>query len=161
MGTAHQTHFPCGQTHFRAEQTHFSSGQTHFRAEQTAVRRGRGMTVAVAALRGIARAVTLRPMPTVPTPPQPREPIGFFSRLNPKATGRSVVRRACVMVIVGAALWGLCLVFRAGDSKWQPTWPTLIWWLFCFALTGAVLEWQVPDDDGNDAKHDAGQRPPA
>ena len=86
---------------------------------------------------------------------QPRKRIGFLARVNPKATARSVIRRACIMVLVAAALWGLCLVFRP-NPKWQPSWPFVILWLCCAALVGAVWEWQVPDEDQQPPSSEAG-----
>ena len=50
------------------------------------------------------------------------------------------------MCIVAAAVWGVCLILRPNPA-WEPTWPWFVFWLFCAALTGAVWEWQVPDEE--------------
>ena len=78
--------------------------------------------------------------------PQPEKRVGFLTRVNPKATVRSVIRRACIMCVVAAALWGLCLMFRP-NPKWQPSLMAFAWWMVCAALVGAVWEWQVPDEE--------------
>jgi hypothetical protein len=87
----------------------------------------------------------LRPTVNYETP-QPRKRIGFLTRVNPKATRWSVVRCACMMVLIASALWGLCLIFRP-NPKWQPSWPFFVLWLCGAALVGAVWEWQVPHEE--------------
>jgi hypothetical protein len=77
---------------------------------------------------------------------KPARRIGFLTRLNPKATARSVIRRACIMCAVAAALFGLCLIFRP-NPKWEPSWIDFAWTLICAAVVGAVWEWQVPDEE--------------
>jgi hypothetical protein len=78
--------------------------------------------------------------------PEPEKRVGFLTRVNPKATVRSVIRSACITCVVAAALWGLCLIFRP-NPNWQPSWIAFVGWMFCAALVGAVWEWQVPDPD--------------
>ena len=94
----------------------------------------------------IILAVMRPPQPFRSDPPEPKRKVGFLTRLNPKATPRSVVHRACITCIASAAIWGLCLIFRP-NPKWQASWPSFVLWLCCAVLVGAVWEWQVPDED--------------
>jgi hypothetical protein len=88
------------------------------------------------------------------------KPMEFLAKLNPKATLRSVVRRALIGCIIAAGLWGLAVVFLF-YPKFQPSWWAFFfnlgfqpsWWAFGLwtglaALVGAVWEWQVtPESD--------------
>ncbi len=77
------------------------------------------------------------------TPPPPKR-VGFLSKCNPKATPRSVVRKAIAYALIAAAVWLIPAYFK-------PAMPE--YWLFAFtmwvciaALVGAVCEWQVDND---------------
>jgi hypothetical protein len=80
----------------------------------------------------------------------------FLAKLNPKATRRSVVRRAVLSCIIAASLWGLAVVFRF-NPKFQPRWWAFALLIVCPALVGAACEWQVaPESDDEPAARDKG-----
>ncbi len=66
---------------------------------------------------------------------------GLLDKINPKATPRSVLRRAVTSALVGAAFF---LLFKpAVREAWRIVLP--VWVLLCAAV-GALVEWQVPDE---------------
>jgi len=77
---------------------------------------------------------------------RPSERVGFLSKLNGRATPRSILRRAATTCVAAAALWALALVVRP-NPNWRPSWPAFVGWIACAAITGAAWEWQVPDDE--------------
>ena len=67
----------------------------------------------------------------------------FLEKLNPKATWRSVARKAIISCLLAAAAWWLL-------RRLIPTWHPAEWWPFvCWevaaAMVGAVTEWQPID----------------
>jgi len=80
----------------------------------------------------------------------------FLAKLNPNATWRSVVPRAVICCIVAAGLWSLAAVYKFNPS-FQPSWWAFSLFMICAALVGAVWEWQVAPESGNQPPaHDKG-----
>jgi hypothetical protein len=78
----------------------------------------------------------------------------LLTKLNPKATRRSVARRALVSCIIAAGLWSLAVIFHF-NPKFQPTWWAFVVFMICAAIVGAVWEWQVaPESDDKPPNHD-------
>lgn len=74
--------------------------------------------------------------------------MGLLSKTNPKATFRSVLRRAVLQLIIGAALY---LLFCLWNEKLRAIWPLALplWALGC-ALVGALFEWQIAEEDDSE-----------
>ena len=107
------------------------------------------MVAAVGALSSLAWSDTLAdmhpPRPLDYETPRPPARVGFLTKCNPRATPRSVVRKAVRYALVAAAAWVVVAAFKpAIRSDWRLTFPALV---CSAALVGAVFEWQV-DDEG-------------
>jgi len=84
------------------------------------------------------------PPPPHDASPQPPERVGFLSKCNPKATGKSVIRSAIVYSFAGVGLWLYGALTKEGfRSTWPIALPAL---MLCGAIAGAVCEWQVDPD---------------
>jgi hypothetical protein len=92
-----------------------------------------------------SRIMETHPRPTLDyETPQPRKRVGFLSKCNPKATLRSVVRKAITYALIAALLWLIAAYFKpAMRADWQFTFPM---WVGIATLVGAVCEWQVDND---------------
>lgn len=76
---------------------------------------------------------------TTGPPKHPR----FLDKLNPKATWRSVARKAVISCLLAAGAWWL---LRRLIPTWHPNeWWAFVCWEVAAAIVGAVTEWQ-PDD---------------
>jgi hypothetical protein len=74
--------------------------------------------------------------------PEPRKRSRFLEKLNPKATLRSVVRKAMINGIVAAAVWWLLRL----NHNWHPEWWAFVSWELAAVIVGAVSEWQSSSD---------------
>jgi hypothetical protein len=71
--------------------------------------------------------------------------VGFLSKCNPKATGKSVIRSAIVYAFAGAGLWLFGALTEEGFSSTGPV--ALLGPILSGAIAGAVCEWQVDPDE--------------
>jgi hypothetical protein len=71
--------------------------------------------------------------------------MGLFDKVNTKASVMTVLKRATVSGLVGAAFF-----FLFKPAAWA-AWPVLLptWVLLCAAV-GALAEWQIPDEADED-----------
>jgi len=77
------------------------------------------------------------------TPQRPKR-VSFLAKCNPKATRRSVVRKAVKSALVATVLWFVAGYFKpAIRADWRFTFPV---WICSAVLAGAVCEWQVDSE---------------
>jgi len=71
--------------------------------------------------------------------------MGLLSKTNPRATRRSVLRRAVFQFFFGASLY---LLFCLWNERLRAVLPVALplWAIGC-ALIGALFEWQFADED--------------
>jgi hypothetical protein len=95
----------------------------------------------------------LRPTLNYETP-QPRKSTGFLSKLNPKATPRSVLRRVVRWCVIASAIWGVALTFGFKNPDRPRTLYLVL--ILCVAIAAAANEWQVPRKDDPERPPEAG-----
>jgi hypothetical protein len=77
--------------------------------------------------------------------------MGFLDKINPRATGSSVIHQAFVGgisgAVVGAVVVGIRYCFAMPDRRsLADYWPQLVGLTLVGMFVAAVYEWQVPDD---------------
>jgi hypothetical protein len=77
--------------------------------------------------------------------------MGLLDKINPRATGSSVIHQALVGgisgAVVGAVVVGINYCFAMPDRRaLTDYWPLLVGLTLVSTLVAAVYEWQVPDD---------------
>tara|TARA_B100000029_G_scaffold130920_2_gene124527 strand:- start:446 stop:712 length:267 start_codon:yes stop_codon:yes gene_type:complete len=82
----------------------------------------------------------------------------LLNKTNPKATGRTVVRHAVSVSLIGTSLYAL---IHWWNNRWTE-WPTsLVAASVLLLLVGGLWEWQVPieEDDATDRENGSAPRP--
>ena len=77
--------------------------------------------------------------------PRPPKRLRFLSKCNRRATSKSVLRKALLTSLGGAGLRIFGALTKEGFWK---TWPIALPALMLSgAISGAIFEWQVPNED--------------
>ena len=71
--------------------------------------------------------------------------MGFLEKRNPRAT-RTTVIRAAILGAAGFFLFALIMLFRTNIAPWGWVSLMLSFMTVFGAISGAALEWQLPED---------------
>ncbi len=70
--------------------------------------------------------------------------MSFFGKHNPTATPRTVALKVVKYCVIATTCWLVAAWFK--PDIWSERWVSLPLLLGAAALSGAVIEWQVPKD---------------
>ena len=82
--------------------------------------------------------------------------MSLLSKVNPKATWRSVIRRGIATSVIATGLYAMVLWW----NRWWDNWPIKLGICAILVMFVAGLwEWQVPDEDSEEEEAGHGDTP--